>query len=81
MNSGKILLGVLAGVAASALIGILFAPDKGSKTRRRIIEKGVDYSDELSDRFEEFCESINDKLDSKDELIDKGKAKYDTAKK
>ncbi|MCL4481924.1 MAG: YtxH domain-containing protein, partial [Bacteroidetes bacterium] len=40
MNTGKVLLGVLAGVAAGALIGILFAPAKGSRTRRRILKKG-----------------------------------------
>lgn len=36
MSSGKVLLGVLAGAAAGALAGILFAPEKGSKTRKRI---------------------------------------------
>ena len=32
MDSGKVVLGVLAGVAAGAILGILFAPEKGSVT-------------------------------------------------
>jgi gas vesicle protein len=28
MNSGKVILGALAGIAAGALIGVLFAPEK-----------------------------------------------------
>lgn len=35
MNSGKVVLGALAGLAAGALLGILFAPDKGSETRKK----------------------------------------------
>lgn len=51
MSSGKLMLGVLAGVTAGAVAGILFAPAKGSKTRRRILKSGENYSDALKDKF------------------------------
>ena len=35
----------VSGVAAGAILGILFAPDKGSETRRKISDKGKDYAD------------------------------------
>ena len=44
MKSGKVLLGLLAGVAAGAILGILFAPDKGSKTRKQILDKGEEFA-------------------------------------
>ena len=47
MSSGKVLLGVLAGVAAGAVLGILFAPDKGSKTRKKIVDSSEDVLDEI----------------------------------
>lgn len=36
MNNGKILLGVLAGVMTGATLGILFAPDSGANTRKKL---------------------------------------------
>lgn len=51
MARGRIILGVLAGVAAGALIGILFAPDKGSSTRKKIIDKGEDYVGNLKEKI------------------------------
>lgn len=39
-NNGKLLLGLAAGVVAGAAIAILFAPEKGSVTRERIINLG-----------------------------------------
>lgn len=35
MKKGKVFLGILTGVAISALLGVLFAPKKGTKTRNR----------------------------------------------
>jgi gas vesicle protein len=63
MNSGKVLLGVLAGAAIGALAGILFAPAKGSKTRKRILKKGEDYSDSLKEKFNELLEVITEKFE------------------
>ena len=37
MKADKIILGVLGGVAVGALLGVLFAPDKGDKTRKKIM--------------------------------------------
>ena len=42
MGAGKVFASVLAGAAAGAVLGILFAPDKGTETRRKIAEKGSD---------------------------------------
>ncbi len=50
MSRGKIILGVLAGAAAGAIIGILFAPDKGKDTRKKIIHKGEEYVDNLKEK-------------------------------
>ena len=63
MSSGKVLLGVLAGLAAGALIGVLFAPDKGTVTRKKISKKGADYVEGLKEKFDEFLENISGKFE------------------
>ena len=63
MNTGKVLLGVLAGVAVGALAGILFAPAKGSRTRKRIYQKGEDYAEGLNETVGEILESISHKFE------------------
>ena len=64
MKPGKILLGVLAGVAVGATLGILFAPARGSSTRRKIARKSDEYAEGLEDRFNEFVGGITDKFHS-----------------
>ncbi|HEV2478046.1 MAG TPA: YtxH domain-containing protein [Puia sp.] len=57
-NNSKILLGFLVGAAVGGALGILMAPDKGSETRKRIVEKSNDLGDSLS----EFGDTVKDKF-------------------
>jgi gas vesicle protein len=62
MNSGKVILGALAGLAAGALIGVLFAPDKGSESRGKIVKKGEDYLDSVKNQFNSLLDNIAGKF-------------------
>jgi len=63
MNTGKVLLGILTGVAVGGVLGILFAPDKGSQTRKKISKKSGDYVDALKGNFNDFLDSVSEKFE------------------
>jgi len=63
MDTGKVLLGMLAGIAAGALLGVLFAPDKGSKTRKKICREGEELTDDLKEKFDDFIENMEEKIE------------------
>ena len=63
MNSGKVILGALAGIAAGALIGVLFAPDKGTEIRGKIIKRGEDYLDSVKQQFNSLLDDITGKFE------------------
>lgn len=85
MNTGKLVIGVLTGVAAGALLGVLFAPEKGSKTRKVIKNKANDGTDVLKDKFSSLLDSMNTKYENiwqaKEEMISEGEAKLNAVKK
>jgi gas vesicle protein len=58
MSSSKVLVGFLVGAVVGGALGILLAPDKGTETRRKILEKGNDIGDSLT----EFGGTIKDKF-------------------
>lgn len=64
MSTGKVLLGLLAGVATGALLGILFAPEKGCETRKKIAKKGKDYADDLTHKMNDFVEEMTEKFET-----------------
>ena len=78
-------LGTLAGITIGAVSGILFAPGKGSRTRKQIKDKSHDYMNELKTKLDEFRNSIAGKFDSTkrdtEYLAGKGKAKYEETKR
>lgn len=59
-DSGKILAALLAGLAAGAAIGILFAPDKGSDTRDKLNDTLKDLGDAIKEKSSEQVEQIKD---------------------
>lgn len=71
MNSGKVLLSVLAGAAAGALVGILFAPHKGAITRKKIVRQSGAYADSVKEKLNEIVDTITEKLEKvKGEVTD-----------
>lgn len=63
MNTIKAVLGMMAGMATGAVIGVLFAPEKGSDTRRKMIKRSTDLSDAIDRRIESKFEEYESKLD------------------
>lgn len=64
MSNQKALIGLFAGVAIGAALGVLFAPDKGTETRKKIKDKGNDYKQNLTDKFGDIVDSANQKIES-----------------
>jgi len=85
MSKGKVLLGLLTGVAVGAALGILFAPDKGWNTRKRISKKAEDLTNDLREKFDEFIDMVSVKVDEAkskaSDVADKAKEKAEEAKR
>jgi gas vesicle protein len=69
-NNSKTIAAILAGAAVGAAIGILFAPDKGSKTRAKIKEGIDDAKHNLKDSFEASSEVLREKFSSATQNLD-----------
>jgi gas vesicle protein len=80
MSTGKV-TGFLAGLATGALLGILFAPSKGSKTRKEWSEKGSDLADSLKSKASEYADIVSEKYDElKEKVTGDGKAAFNDLK-
>ncbi|MDX1327022.1 MAG: YtxH domain-containing protein [Arenibacter sp.] len=64
-SSGNTLLALLTGAAIGAGIGILYAPDKGIKTRKKIKKKARETSDDLSNRLVHAKEELTKTAEAK----------------
>ena len=63
MKNNKVILGLIGGLAIGAVLGVLFAPDKGKNTRKKIATKGVDLADNIKTQFEELANLITNKAE------------------
>lgn len=59
-TTSKVLAGVVAGAAAGAALGILFAPHKGSKTRKLLMNRGSLLAADLQEKITESKDTLNE---------------------
>ncbi|MES2872455.1 MAG: YtxH domain-containing protein [Bacteroidota bacterium] len=71
-DNSKILAAMLAGLAAGAAIGILFAPERGSETRDKLNDSLKNLGDSIKDRA---ADEIGNLSEFKDKVVDSIKSK------
>lgn len=80
MSTGKVVLGTMAGLAIGGILGILFAPEKGSVTRQKIMDNGNDYVDELKSKYNDLADNISEQMHRAKgfakEMTENGKAEF-----
>lgn len=81
MDSGKVVIALLAGVAAGAVLGVLFAPEKGTVIRKKISRTGEDFKKSAKEKFDEFLDDISEKYDHVVEEVSDFVDHSDTEKK
>jgi len=63
MKTDRVLIGILAGMAAGAILGVLFAPDKGSNTRKKITDKGNAMANDLGSTYNDVKSRVTNTID------------------
>ncbi|NRF41938.1 YtxH domain-containing protein [Pedobacter foliorum] len=71
-DNSKVLVGLLAGLAAGAALGLLLAPEKGSDTRDKLSQSLKDLADSIRDKA---ADEINNLTSLKDKVLDSVKTK------
>ena len=72
-KESSVVLGMIAGTAIGAAIGVLFAPEKGSKTRQRLLDEALEARDKAIEEAEHLRDKVMHSIpvDKKETLEDK----------
>ncbi len=85
MNTNKVILGTISGFVIGAIAGIVFAPKKGSATRKQLLFKGRDFVERLKLTFGDLFIVISDEFETHQKedfgFADKASNKFKEVKK
>jgi gas vesicle protein len=88
MTNGNTFWAIVTAAATGAVIGMLFAPEEGSQTRRKIKRSANDWATDMLDNLEKGKDKVRDAAsrlqnegqDLKNDLSDSASKAYDSAK-
>ncbi len=63
MSTKNLLFGLLVGAAAGAVIGMLYAPDKGENLRRKIKDQTGKLTSDIKDGVDEILDNLKNQMD------------------
>jgi gas vesicle protein len=64
MNAQNTAIGFTAALVTGFVLGLLFAPDKGADTRRRVTVKVGSYTNGLKEIYEDLLTEVVQKIDT-----------------
>jgi len=64
MISGKVTIGIVVGAVVGGILGVLFAPAKGSVTRKRIARRGGDFAEDVKEKFDKSIDALTEGYDT-----------------
>ena len=73
-DTGKVVGALVLGALVGVTLGVLFAPDKGSKTRSRLMGGAKDLADDVKQKMREEAEAFRARAVELEELAE-GKSK------
>ncbi len=70
MKNSKVLTGILLGAVIGMAAGVLLAPEKGSKLRKKLLKKKEEYADLFKGKFDDLLAELCEKYEmTKEEAI------------
>lgn len=69
-DTGKVVGALVLGALVGAALGVLFAPDKGSNTRKKIMGGAKDIADDLKQKMREEANAFRAKAEELEEMAE-----------
>lgn len=64
------------GIAVGFLLGVLYAPDRGEETRRKISKKASDIKDTVKDTYDAVSNTVSKVKNKANKMLSKGHDGY-----